>query len=469
MLLAFSGCHDKDPDIRLQSGVDVQVAPEITKAAPTRHSPVDSESSSKDLHEEVRGSASKQEAFDGFGDEPISLYALAHAAFEFGAEGNLTRESVVLSGIIEFAHYPMIGYLRNQQAFGREQIQIEVTHAELFGESQLFDGQLVMGEGPEMAMRYELPLILARRATGHLVQETAGKDFPAEMFVEPSLLVATPKEVLHAPPTPSEISTFFKATFNEFPPIKLPSRYRKNLIIGDADSVRLADNDGNLGKYTFLQRQFQAYFLNPAAVYRMPVVGKLDFVLGEQHESIFLEGPIEFIQRPDSDTFEMIKMALRGQSKLLSGPIMIKEQFGSQEKFSEGRPVNKDDVAGLGKVIWNLYFDIESPQGVLNGDAPLAIQGVIQSQHRFDTIKTSDRGIPVYSVKVKDNFVSLSEFSVANSEKTVVGKVVSFQFHPVETGAGPRPCCPPRPKRESPTGTESRQVALDGSVRSEVQ
>jgi hypothetical protein len=365
------------------------------------------------------------------------IYLLANSSIILGPDANGQSEEITFTGTVHVPKFPVKGFERRELPSGKQQIDFELTRSELQGESYLLNGSVTLGEHPDLPSH------------GTITQREAGKNYPADFIVQRKVLVETPNGVLY-----NEDPVPVRGTIDAIPPV----RYDKtaptiNVFRGEQLPIAMLDEKGEVGGW-FYSKAHLAFALDPAAIYRVNLAGEITVRAGGKEERVAVAGPAEFMEKTDGGT-ELIKVGLRGESKLFGGPIMLIEAFSEKDQFSSGQfGVEKEDVRGPVESAFDLYLQVRSPAGTLMVDRPIPVHGRVAAKTRTGEISLGRRNVPVYHVAIAENYSGSGEFQVLTEAEKQVATITSLTVGPAETTAkvaqGPqrRPCCPKRPAGE---------------------
>lgn len=356
------------------------------------------------------------EGFQKLKAETDVVYLLANSSIVVGPDQKGPSEDITFSGTVDVPKFPVQGFNKRKLPSGRYQIDFELTDSKLQGESYLLNGPMILGEHPDL------------RSLGTITQDEAGQDYPANFIVQRKVLIKTPKGLMY-----NEEPVPVRGRIDSIPPVRhVPDGKETNVFRGKELPIALLDEQGNLAGW-FYSKVHVAYAVDPVAIYRMPVSGTITLKVGDQEEAIEVEGPVEFIeQRSEKGTLEMIKAGLRGNSKLLNGPVMFSEAFHPENKFSRGKLGSNSH--------FDLYFEIKTAAGILMIDQPVRVKGSTAALQKLGEEDLGSRGmVPVYSFAFNEAGTGGQE--ITDEAGKTVGSVSRVNLG-AERVAGHRPCCP---------------------------
>jgi len=336
--------------------------------------------------------------FDKLGNEPDVVYLIANSSLVFGPDPHGRSEEITFIGPVTVPKWPMEGYGRRTLPDGRQQIDIELTQSELTGESYVLHGPVVLGEHPDLR---SLGTITERPATTEAnpadtrqanpppvdgtgtVATAPAEEVPADFVVERKVLMTTAKGILY-----NETAVPVRGRIDAIPPVKFQNTPTGvNVFRGMELPTPLLDKEGNVNGW-FYSKSHMAYAVLPKAIERSFIKGTLQLRSGAATETVEVAGPAEIhhLTAPDGGdktSIEVMMLALRGDSKLLGGDIMITETFSDRDHFSRGELARSGDSA---KAKVDLYVDIVTPSAKVSTQQPIAMVGEIA-----DTNKTKGR------------------------------------------------------------------------------
>jgi hypothetical protein len=244
-----------------------------------------------------------------------------------------------------------------------------------------------------------------------------------------------------------------RGRIDSIPPVRhIPDGKETNVFRGKELPIALLDETGNLAGW-FYSKVHVAYAVDPVAIYRMPVAGTITVKIGDQEEAIAVEGPVEFVeQRTEKGTLEMIKCGLRGESKLLRGPVMFTEAFHPENKFSKGKLGSNSH--------FDLYLEIKTASGNLVVENPIQLKGSTAALVKLGEESLGPRGkVPVYSFAFNEAGTGGQE--ITDEAGKVLGAVSRVNLG-AERVAAHRPCCPLPGKAAKKTAAVSMATAGSG-------
>lgn len=379
--------------------------------------------------------APQGQAFDSLTPEVDIVYLLANSSLIIGPDVEGPEEDITFTGTVAVPKFPVAGFERHQLPSGRYQIEFELTDSQLEGESYLMNGPVHLGEHPDL------------RSLGTITQAQKGKDYPANFIVQRKVLIETPKgQMYNEEPVP------VRGRINSIPPVRTENEDETNVFRGKELPIPLLDQDGSLAGW-FYSTVHVAYAVDPTAIYRVPVSGTVTLKVGDEEEPVAVSGPMELVEiKEDPGKAEIVKMALRGESRLLGGPIMFTETFDPEGKFSKG-------VLGTNSN-FDLYMEIKTPGGILLVDDPVAVKGATGAPTEVDQENLGKAGfVPVYHVAM--NEVGTGGQAITDQAGRRVGSVTRVNFG-AERVAGHRPCCPrPGASKTAAAGTTTASGGSD--------
>jgi hypothetical protein len=356
------------------------------------------------------------DSFNKLAPKTDVVYLLANSSIVVGPDVKGPAEDITFSGTVDVPKFPVQGFNRRKLPSGRYQIDFELTQSRLQGESYLMNGPIVLGEHPDL------------RSLGTITQSETGKDYPADFIVQRKVLLHTPKGVMY-----NEEPVPVRGRIDSIPPVRYERDGREtNVFRGKELPIALLDDTGNLAGW-FYSKVHVAYAVDPAAVYRVPVSGFISVKVGDQEEAVAVQGPVEFVEhRSHKGTLELIKAGLRGNSKLLNGPVMFSEAFAPEDKFSYGK---------LGAASeFDLYLEVKSPSGTLLVEQPVHVKGWSSTLQKIGEESLGPRGmVPVYSFAF--NEAGEANQAITDESGKQVGTITRVNLS-AEKVAGHRPCCP---------------------------
>lgn len=349
------------------------------------------------------------------------LYLLANSSLTFEPDVEGPAEDVTFTGTVAVPKYPVEGFGRRRLPNGRFQIDFELTDSKLRGESYLMGGTVVLGEHPEL------------RSLGTITQAQEARDYPADFLVQRKVLIQTPKGPMH-----NEEPVPVRGRIDAIPPIRtLPDDRETNVFRGEDLPIALLDQHGEVAGW-FNSTVHVAYAVDPVAIYRAQLAGSVEVEVDGHRETIAVQGPVEILEQVAAlGEVEVVMMALRGQSDLLGGPIMLSESFAAEEKFSLGR---------LGfESAFDLHLEIDTPAGPMAVQGPVHAVGRSSPPVRVGTESLGGRGeIPVFDLSVE--LASGERREIFDPAGRRVGNVARLHLHGKSQTTGRRPCCPPPPR-----------------------
>jgi hypothetical protein len=359
------------------------------------------------------------------------IYLLANSSVIMGPDIKGKSEEITFVGTVHVPKFPLSGYDRRKLPSGRFQIDFELTRSELRGESYLLHGPVLLGEHPEL------------RSLGTITQKQAGTDYPADFIVMRKVLIQTPKGTMY-----NEDPVPVTGTIDAIPPVvgsKTVSGY--NVFRGKELPIAMLDTDGQLSGW-FYSKAHVAYAVEPEAIYRANASGRIEVRANGQKETVVLSGPIEFVNRAmpgNTKAIELVMMALRGESRLLGGMVMVTEAFDPKEKFSTGSFGMEGEKGADGK--FNLFLEIKSPSGTLAVTTPISVNGKAVGPERIAEVALSKGNVPVFNLKF--DFSGGGDHPILNEAGKEVGAITHFDLSSrplselqLPASVGRRPCCP---------------------------
>jgi hypothetical protein len=376
---------------------------------------------------ETQNPSAVAESFSALEPVTETVFLLANSSIIIGADPNGPSDEITFTGTVNIRKFPHEGFERRKLDNGRYEIDFELLNSELRGESYVLGGMVKLGEDKELP------------SLGVITQTTSGKDFPANFIVQRKVLIETPAGVFkNVDPVP------VRGVIDSIPPFRLATTPQTlNVFKGEQLPVAMLDSTGNVGGW-FYSKMHLAFAVDPAEIYRMNVAGEISIRGKDRSETVKVEGPIEFIRNIDRNEVECVKLALRGESELFGGRVMLTESFGDSDKFSKGT-VGLKSSATSARNSFPLYVDVKTPAGTMLLPAPIPIEGTVKSQRQIDTVQMRGRTVPVYALETEQEYSASGSFAVTNEAEQPVGlSITSIRFHTVPDNAGAqrRPCCP---------------------------
>jgi hypothetical protein len=351
------------------------------------------------------------------------IYLLANSSVIVGPDVSGRSEEITFTGTVVVPKYPLKGFERRKLADGKYQIDFELTSSELHGESYLLDGPILLGEHPDLP------------SLGTITQRTPGQDYPADFIVQRKVLIKTPAGTLH-----NEAPVPVRGTIDSIPPVRqLQTPTDLDVFRGEQLPVAMLDERGEIGGW-FYSKAHLAFAVDPSAVYRFNVSGTVGLSAAGQQEEVAITGPLEVVRLGSGagTTDEIVAVALRGESRLLGGRIMLVEAFSEKEKFSRGR------IPDTGRLDsgFDLFVDIKAPGGTLQVPKAIQIDGTVADLKKTGEVTLSTRTINVYEAAVQFAGVGSNQ-AIVNDLGRTVAEIRNIKL----TSAVPRrgPCCPRKP------------------------
>jgi|SRR6185436_16642191 len=347
------------------------------------------------------------------------VYLLANSSIIIGPDVNGRSEDITFTGPVSVPKYPLQGFERRKLPSGRYQIDFELTSSKLRGESYLMNGSVVLGEHPEL------------RSLGTITQREAGHDYPADFIVQRKVMIETPKGTMfNEDPVP------VRGVIDAIPPVRQSAGLASeevNVFHGKELPVAMLDPDGGIAGW-FYSKVHVAFAVEPRAIYRVDASGEITLRAGDRQEKVPVRGPVEVVEmtwKDGSVVEEIVKMALRGDSELLGGRIMITEAFRPTSHFSRG---HLGDASAF-----DVYLEIKAPSRNLEVQRPLAVRGTASRGSMIDSVGLTSHAVPVYSLRFDE--ASRESSFLTDEAGRKVATVVGFRFRagesaPNETGGG---------------------------------
>jgi hypothetical protein len=88
--------------------------------------------------------------FDRLNQSEDVIYLITNSSFIWGPDPHGLSEEVTFTGFVTVPKWPQPGYQRRTLPDGRQQIDIELSHSDLFGASYLLGGDILLGEHPDL-------------------------------------------------------------------------------------------------------------------------------------------------------------------------------------------------------------------------------------------------------------------------------------------------------------------------------
>lgn len=358
------------------------------------------------------------EPFSDLAPEADIIYLLANSSVILGPDPAGEAEDLTFVGTVWVPKFPLEGFERRRTEDGRYQIDFELTRSELRGESYLMAGPVVLGEHPDL------------RSLGTITQRQPGSDYPADFIVQRKVLIETPRGVMY-----NEDPVPVRGTIDAIPPIRHAdhesAHSNLNVFRGEELPVALVDEDGAVAGW-FYSRVHVAFAVEPRAIYRAWLVGEVAVEAQGEREVVAVEGPVEVLDREGQPGPELVMMALRGESGVLGGPIMVTEAFAEEGKASVGR--FGDDGR------FDLFLEIKSPAGILEVEGPVVVHGSSSAPERLDDVDLGRRGkVPVFQLALDQKGVGSNP--IVDEAGRPVATFAGLSLA-AERMAGRRPCCP---------------------------
>jgi uncharacterized protein DUF6004 len=365
-------------------------------------------------------------AFLGLKSEQDVLYLLASSTLVMGSDVNGPGEEVVFTGTVTMPRFPLPGYERRRLADGRFQVDFSLIRADLYGESFLTGGTLHLADSPDHI------------SSGTITQRAVEQEFPSDLTLQRHLVVETPRGPLH-----NREPIRVRATIDAIPPLRRSgSGGELDVLRGEPAAVAMLDEHGRIGAW-LTNRPDQAFAVAPAAIYQEYLAGLITLESGGQRERVAVEGPIEILDELDGEPgrgAEIVKLALRGDSRLLGGPILVAERFAEAAGRSTGTlGVEHGKLRDGGRSAFDLHLEIRSPGGTLQVQEPIRLAGVTRAVEQNCQLPLGDRSVPVYSIWF--DLAGTGAAPVLGQDGRPLARLVSLQMATTEVH-GRRPCCP---------------------------
>jgi hypothetical protein len=337
----------------------------------------------------TRGAMPTSGLFDPLDKQPDVVYLIANSSLVFGVDPHGRSEEVTFIGPVTVPKWPMEGYARRVLPDGRQQIDIELTQSELIGQSYMLHGPVVLAEHPDLRSLgtiTERPRSQAQvsqavhsgRPGEGVTPASAADDAPADFVVERKVLLTTSKGIMY-----NETAVPVRGRIDSIPPVKFQGTpVGVNVFRGMELPTPLLDQDGNVSGW-FYSKAHMAYAVLPKAVARTTLKGSIEIKVDGQVETVSLDGPgeIHHLSEPaeGKSNIEVVMLALRGQSKLLGGDIMITETFGDRDHFSRGE---LNAQGSKSKAQLELFIDLVTPATKVMTRTPLRMVGEIADHNK---------------------------------------------------------------------------------------
>jgi hypothetical protein len=375
-------------------------------------------------------------AFETLEPQVDIVYLLANSSLIVGADVEGPAEDITFTGTVAVPKYPVDGFERRELPSGRYQIDFELTDSKLKGESYLMNGPVLLGEHPDL------------RSLGTITQENKGQDYPANFIVQRKVLIETPKGVMY-----NEEPVPVRGRINSIPPVRrVPDGEETNVFRGKELPIALLGEEGDIAGW-FYSTVHVAYAVEPVAIYRMAISGSVDLEVGDQKETVRVEGPMEIVEEKENKGKpEVVMMALRGESDLLGGQIMITESFHPEKQFSYG---------SLGAESgFDLHLEVKTPSGKLMVEEPIHVSGSSSPPQQVGIEDLGPDGeVPVLTLAFREEGSGMGPLS--DEAGRTVGALTGLRFDG-ERVSGRRPCCPlPGEKEEKTASVGTHQGARE--------
>lgn len=379
--------------------------------------------------------ATEEQSFDRLKPEVDIVYLLANSSLIVGADVEGPAEDITFTGTVAVPKYPVEGFDRRQLPSGRYQIDFELTDSQLRGESYLMDGPVLLGEHPDL------------RSLGTITQAEDGQDYPANFIVQRKVLIETPKgQMYNEEPVP------VRGRINSIPPVRAePDGEETNVFRGKELPIALLDESGELTGW-FYSTVHVAYAVDPVAIYRVDLAGTIEVEVDGKKEAVNVQGPVEILEQDtNGGKVEVVMLALRGESELLGGPIMVTESFHPEKEFSFGRLGSES--------AFDLHLEIKTPSGIVAVEEPVHTAGSTSPPTEIGAESLGNRGtVPVFALGLEQS--GGEQQALIDEAGRRIGSVSHLHINGKMKNTGRRPCCPLEPSKATSADTKA---SLSGS------
>ncbi|MGD2114483.1 MAG: hypothetical protein PVG07_05515 [Acidobacteriota bacterium] len=251
---------------------------------------------------------------------------------------------------------------------------------------------------------------------------------PNDFLVARKVLITTAKGLLY-----NEAPVPVRGTINSIPPVRRENTpVGMNVFLGMELPVPLLNEEGNVDGW-FYSKAHMAYAVEPQAVQRETAEASLTIRFQGKEETIALEGPIEIHHNGAEETahgkntkVEVIVLALRGQSELLGGEVMMVESFSDRDRFSRGTYVWRDGEAEASSL--DLFAQIYTPFGKLSNTEPIPMTGKVPGLVTRTRLQKQNLDIPFVAMSGESVFEAQAGRALYDEAERRLAEVVDLSL-----------------------------------------
>jgi hypothetical protein len=250
---------------------------------------------------------------------------------------------------------------------------------------------------------------------------------PSDFTVMRKVMITTAKGVLY-----NETPVPVRGRVDSIPPVRLANTPAGiNIFQGMELPVALLDEDKNINGW-FYSKAHMAYAVLPKLVERDVLTGKIDIRVGDKTERVIVEGKAEIHHDTKVDLpggaqtpIEVLVLALRGDSELLGGKIMVVESFSDKKWHSSGQL--KWTSATTADAAFDLFVQIYVPSGKLQVLEPLKVIGSVDNFSLSSKIERGTLHLDVAGAYGLFKAKTSSDLFDENTDQ-LVARITSFEF-----------------------------------------
>lgn len=261
---------------------------------------------------------------------------------------------------------------------------------------------------------------------------------PNDFMVVRKVLITTAKGVLY-----NEAPVPVRGTIDSIPPVRRPdSPVGMNVFLGMELPVPLLNAEGQVDGW-FYSKAHMAYAVEPNAIQRETARATVTVRKDGKKEKVVLSGPMEVHHNGTveesgarSTNVEVIILALRGESDLLGGEVMMVEAFSDRDRFSRGHYVwdgerNEPSTSSL-----DLFFQLYTPSSKLANEVPLSLEGSVDSIAPAGRLEKGNLSIPFVEASVGSSFEWQGTRPLLDEAGRERLEVVSLELEVIEGESG---------------------------------